>query len=387
MDNARDKKIKIPQLRPNTAYMLRQDGALLRCGSSHPYIKDSSSWDFKKNLNYLITESPQSLSWFQNNTTNNELRQLLDKNIPLGLEMTEGDYNRMVDLSNEEFCRVRTSNYKYDYGGNNGEVYFRISSKDFNWFDDIWDVVMFNSKNEFVKFITVIKDYQIFGGKIFDYFNSKLGDINKMSVDDFLTLDGFIGDKMKEDLSTSDNKINQIEDFVNALYKLRQDSIVNEGEYGLGNLVFKEMRNLGYLDNIKDIKTKIEDKDLSLEGLNNGLHPIPQNSKILKLKGFIKKADELKLTDADIKDLIDQMKSRIPEASLGSQVYKFRWSPSKWSTGSRDGARVIYVEFIKDEDSSTVYLVTIYRKSEKTDLDPKELDNIKTWSKYLKGLK
>lgn len=380
-----DKKENNIVLKPLSAYMLRDDGVLLECGKAHPYIKESPSLDFKNNLKHLIEETPEALDWFKENTNSDKLKKLIEENAPLGLDMPEEAFNEINNLSNKEFCRVRTSNYKYAYGGDNGEVYFRISDRNTNWFDPIWDVVVFNADN--IKYVTILDDYQTFGDKVFNYYKSKLGDINKMPVNDFLTLNNFVKKPIEEGLSTSDNKIAQIEDFVNALYKLRQDSIVNEGEYGLGNLVFKEMRNLGYLDNIKDIKTKIEDKDLSLEGLNNGLHPIPQNSKILKLKGFIKKADELKLTDADIKDLIDQMKSRIPEASLGSQVYKFRWSPSKWSTGSRDGARVIYVEFIKDEDSSTVYLVTIYRKSEKTDLDPKELDNIKTWSKYLKGLK
>lgn len=40
--------------------------------------------------------------------------------------------NALWALTNQEFCRVRTSNYRYKTGGNNGEIYFRISSIDFN---------------------------------------------------------------------------------------------------------------------------------------------------------------------------------------------------------------------------------------------------------------
>lgn len=55
-----------------------------------------------------------------------------------------------------------------------------------------------------------------------------------------------------------------IEDFIEDIYDLRKTSIANDGEYGLGNLVFKECRNLGYLDSLKEIKKDIVNKELSL---------------------------------------------------------------------------------------------------------------------------
>lgn len=70
--------------------------------------------------------------------------------------------------------------------------------------------------------------------------------------------------KMDENSNNSSDEMNEIDSLINDIYKLRQDSIANEGEYGLGNLVFKEFRNLGYLDNLKDIKTKLEDKEMSI---------------------------------------------------------------------------------------------------------------------------
>ena len=64
------------------------------------------------------------------------------------------------------------------------------------------------------------------------------------------------------------SKADKITDFIEDLYDLRKSSIANEGEYGLGNLVFKEMRALGYLDNLRKLKNEIVDKELSLENLN-----------------------------------------------------------------------------------------------------------------------
>ena len=62
--------------------------------------------------------------------------------------------------------------------------------------------------------------------------------------------------------------VDKIDDFIEDIYDLRKDSIAKDGEYGLGNLVFKEFRNLGYLDNLKELKRKEIEKDLSLESLN-----------------------------------------------------------------------------------------------------------------------
>lgn len=59
----------------------------------------------------------------------------------------------------------------------------------------------------------------------------------------------------------------EINNFIEDLYDLRKESILKDGEYGLGNLVFKEMRNLGYLDNLKELKNKVKSKELSLEHL------------------------------------------------------------------------------------------------------------------------
>lgn len=60
----------------------------------------------------------------------------------------------------------------------------------------------------------------------------------------------------------------EIKTFIDDLYKLRKDSVKDEGEFGLGNLVFKEFRNRGYLDKLKTLAKDLRGKELSLENLN-----------------------------------------------------------------------------------------------------------------------
>ena len=49
------------------------------------------------------------------------------------------------------------------------------------------------------------------------------------------------------------------------IYLMRKDSISTEGEYGKGNQVFKDFRNLRYLDNLKKAYKDFRSKELTLE--------------------------------------------------------------------------------------------------------------------------
>lgn len=67
----------------------------------------------------------------------------------------------------------------------------------------------------------------------------------------------------KEDLTSE-----EVKKFIEDLYMLRKEGIANEGEYALGNLVFKEFRNLGQLDDLKELRKELKGKELSLENLD-----------------------------------------------------------------------------------------------------------------------
>ena len=165
----------LPEMTP---YMLRQDGALLKCGDIHPYIKMSTKTSYETNL-HTLNLHPEFLDWFYENTLDPVTKDLIDK---FRKEPTPELMDVLNDLTNEDFCRVRTSNYKVKSGGKNGQIYFRISSTNFDWFNLIWGVVA-----KFVHDIdnvTVMKDSQTFGGKEFDYY------YDHVPVDEFLTLKG-----------------------------------------------------------------------------------------------------------------------------------------------------------------------------------------------------
>lgn len=63
------------------------------------------------------------------------------------------------------------------------------------------------------------------------------------------------------------NKLEQIDNLIEDIYNLRKEGMEEDGEYSIKNLIFKEFRNLGYLDNLKDLRKKEISKDLSLESL------------------------------------------------------------------------------------------------------------------------
>lgn len=72
-------------------------------------------------------------------------------------------------------------------------------------------------------------------------------------------------DLVEDTAMSNEEKIEAIEKLIEDLYKLRKDGLAKDGEYSIQNLVFKEARNLGYLDNLKDLKNALKSKELSLE--------------------------------------------------------------------------------------------------------------------------
>jgi len=174
----------VESLDPTTPYMLRNDGALIACGEVHPYIKPYYNEGFAANYDYAV-KHPEMLQWFYENTLQEEVKELIDA-FKAGT-VDEDAFTQLANATNQEFCRVRTSNYKYKYGGDNGEIYFRLSSTGFNWFDLIWKVVN-DFKNQ-IRFVTIMHDFATCG-KQFNYVTDGKNVFNKMPVDEFLTLNG-----------------------------------------------------------------------------------------------------------------------------------------------------------------------------------------------------
>lgn len=72
--------------------------------------------------------------------------------------------------------------------------------------------------------------------------------------------------KIKSVIS-SKNK-DDIQDVINALYLMRHNSIAIDGEYGKGNQIFKDIRSLGLMDELKVALDDATSKELSLESFN-----------------------------------------------------------------------------------------------------------------------
>ena len=201
-------------LRKATPYMLRNDGVLLECGDMHPYIiYDISYPDLADSITYTIGKRRDMLKWFYDNTQYEDTR----KDIESFLKSISRDYSNELDKqwvednfdissstpysyndydyiplyeeinneTNQEFLRVRTSAMKF--GGDNGDLYCRISSNNFNWYPLISELVMKNDK--FVETITITTDSQSKGGRVKFYkINGK--PIDHMSVEDFIMAKG-----------------------------------------------------------------------------------------------------------------------------------------------------------------------------------------------------
>lgn len=182
-----------PSIKISTPYMLRNDGKLLECGDYHPYIKYERQATSKRGIEVLINEKPYFLEWAYKNTlqdTTIEDIKFLVKSVQkienyfhvdkerVNLLVKEFDaedsdfstipydiencFEAINDAVNQEFCRVRVSSLKG--GGISREIYFRISSTGFNWFDAIWKVVYEN--RNFIENVTVVTDTQSRGGNL-----------------------------------------------------------------------------------------------------------------------------------------------------------------------------------------------------------------------------
>lgn len=63
----------------------------------------------------------------------------------------------------------------------------------------------------------------------------------------------------------ADGDSGDIKDCIDMLYLMRKDSIAIDGEYGVGNLLFKEIRNRGLLNDLKDKYNEMISDELTLE--------------------------------------------------------------------------------------------------------------------------
>ena len=117
-------------------------------------------------------------------------------------------------------------------------------------------------------------------------------------------------------------------DLIDHMYMMRKIGLMTDGEYSVGNLVFKEFRNQGYLDKLKDKMSQDVSKELSLESMKNSKEFSKMDSKLtegkmkelsMDLDEYRRLENELKLASdnpdivAELKSEMDEIRNRIPD--------------------------------------------------------------------------
>ena len=101
---------------------------------------------------------------------------------------------------------------------------------------------------------------------------------------------------------------------------------------------------------------------------------IPSPEFVRQAKRFAKK---YKSFDDDLVDLQDElMKNPFIGTDLGGGKRKIRMSVESKGKGKRGGMRVITFSIVRTEETITVYLVTIYDKSEYTSVSDHYVNQI-----------
>lgn len=220
-----------------TPYMLRNDGKLLDCYTIHPYVKyvyDSVDKTLEKLSDYRFV----SLVWFYENTSKEDTKnliksiisylfteKLIDENKYEIFNIDQDTYTpkkdeiewfvkELNDNTNQEFLRVRTSSLLF--GGKSNDIYFRISSIGFNWFNLIWKIVYRN--RDFISTVTICKDSNTFGNS-FDPYTMSGKKLDHIDVNEFINLSG------KPVIEVFRSKYEVINEAIN---KLRDGKVISE---------------------------------------------------------------------------------------------------------------------------------------------------------------
>lgn len=72
-----------------------------------------------------------------------------------------------------------------------------------------------------------------------------------------------LANKMRQVVSSDDEV--EITKNINMLYMMRKNGLATDGEFSIGNLLFKEIRNLGLLDELKRRLKEVQSEKLTLE--------------------------------------------------------------------------------------------------------------------------
>ena len=72
------------------------------------------------------------------------------------------------------------------------------------------------------------------------------------------------------DAALDSNSSVEVQNMINDIYNMRKTSLIKDGEYGYGNQLFKDIRSIGKLDELKDKFKEFKSYELTLEEYDYG---------------------------------------------------------------------------------------------------------------------
>ena len=215
---------------------------------------------------------------------NNNLKPGIKESIESIVEQFKKDLKAPINIID---VRIVGSNASYNYNDNSDiDIHLVVNNETLPYDKEILKLLYNSARNRFNNSYDItIKGLPI--ELSIEDINSNVCSNGVYSV----TNNQWVKVPTKEDIKVEDvtntrsyyklsEKINQllenpsspeIEAMINQLYMIRKNSILVDGEYGKGNLIFKAIRNEGLLDKLKQELYNILSKELTLEGITENI--------------------------------------------------------------------------------------------------------------------
>lgn len=154
--------------------------------------------------------------------------------------------------------------------------------------------------------------------------------------------------KVNEVLKSEDPQL--IEDTINGIYMSRKVGLSTEGEMSIGNLVFKELRNEGLLDGLRNKYYELRSNELSLESLKReSLNEDYRND--IKYQDLLARLKELKIEEQELKSKKPEERKISDEEMRKTCEY----SEEQWKELSRAEKEFMYDIYAPNEEENNYY--------------------------------
>jgi len=206
--------------------------------------------------------------------------EVLDKIKAIVAEFSNGLAEDDIELPIEEVIIIG-SNVSYNYSKDSDlDVHIIVNTDELDYPAEIYDKLysayrsLFNKKFD-IEFYDIPVELYVETGDLPRVSNGVYSvtdncwikhpvqqNIPDIDLDEFNKIFSIWEDKYIK--TKAENTVEAVDQFITDVYNLRKQGLTTGGEYSEENLVFKEIRNLGYLDELKELKNVLTSEDLSL---------------------------------------------------------------------------------------------------------------------------